>query len=127
MLPPRRAGLVAVAALVVVTGAGCGGTKEDRPPQWSFISATIIEPSCVTVNCHSAITAQAGVDLSAREIGYYTLKNGAYLIDNGDPSSSTLVTVLNAQGSMRMPPDNPLPEADIALIEAWIAAGGQND
>ena len=28
---------------------------------------------------------------------------------------------MNAVGSIRMPPDNPLPEADIQLIENWIA------
>ena len=32
-----------------------------------------MEPSCATVNCHSAITHQGDVDLSAREIGYQTL------------------------------------------------------
>ena len=34
---------------------------------------------------------------------------------------------MNAVGSIRMPPDNPLPEADIRLIETWIADGAQND
>ncbi len=31
--------------------------------------------------------------------------------------------MMNAQGSIRMPPDNPLPEADIKLIENWITDG----
>jgi hypothetical protein len=137
MLPPRRAGLVAVAALVVVTGVGCGGTKEDRPPQWSFISATIIEPSCATVNCHSAITHQGGVDLSNRQIGFETLVNtmGSSTADAGGtfyvlpkyPEYSALITLLNAVGSIRMPPDNPLPQADIELISSWISDGANND
>jgi hypothetical protein len=37
------------------------------------------------------------------------------------------VNLMNAQGSIRMPPDNPLPEADIVLIENWIAAGAQDN
>lgn len=137
MLPPRLAGLVAVAALSFVLGAGCGSAKEDRPPQWSFISATIIEPSCATVNCHSAITHQGGVDLSNRQIGFETLVNtmGSSTADGGGtfyvlpkyPEYSSLITLLNAVGSIRMPPDNPLPQADIELISSWISDGAQNN
>jgi hypothetical protein len=146
MLPPRRPGLVAAAALValaVATGAGCGGTKDERPPQWSFISATIIEPSCATVNCHSAITKQGGVDLSNSQIGYQTLvetkmttiSNSSqnpdggmtFYVYPGYPQYSSLITLLDAVGSMRMPPDNPLPQADIALIVDWISHGAQNN
>jgi hypothetical protein len=124
MFPPRLAGFAAILLVSAATLAGgCGSAVDDRPPQWSFISATIIEPSCATVNCHSAITHQGGVDLSAREIGYLTLVNGDYTKNDGDPSSSTLVTLLNAVGSTRMPPDNPLSEADIQLIASWIGHG----
>ena len=124
MLPPRLAGLAGLAAILLVLAGGCGSA--DYGPEkakWSFISATIIEPSCATVNCHSAITHQGNVDLSAREIGYLTLVNGQFTKNDGDPATSTLVTLLNAQGSMRMPPDNPLSQADIQLIETWISNG----
>jgi hypothetical protein len=120
-------------SLVLLTGlavagvlAGCGGAVDDRPAKWSFISATITEPSCATVNCHSAITQKGGVDLHAREIGYYTLVNGFYVIP-GTPDQSAVVSLMNAQGSPRMPPDVPLSEADIELIEHWITAGALND
>ncbi len=119
MLPPRLAGL---AAILLALAGGCGSSPDERPPKWSFISATIIEPSCATVNCHSAITHQGGVDLSARAIGYQTLVDGNYLTNDGDPSTSNLINLLNAVGSTRMPPDNPLPEADIVLIENWISS-----
>ncbi|MES1158127.1 MAG: c-type cytochrome domain-containing protein [Haliangium ochraceum] len=123
MFLPRLAVLAAVAALLA---AGCGGVKDDRPAKWSFISATIMEPSCATVNCHSAVSVRAGLDLHAREIGYYTLKNGFYVIPK-DSAASALIYVLNASGSLRMPPDNPLPDADVALIQKWIDDGAQND
>ena len=122
MFFPRLAGLAAVAA---VAAAGCGAT-DDRPATWSFVSATIVEPSCATVNCHSQVTQRAGLDLHAREIGYYTLKNGFYVIPR-DSADSSLTAVLNASGSLRMPPDNPLPSADIQLIEKWIDSGALND
>ena len=133
MLPPRLACVAAAAALAFVV-TGCNGTTDDRPPKWSFISATIMEPSCATVNCHSAITHQGGVDLSAREIGYETLvgKSGTggfqtFYVYPGYPQYSSVVSLMNAEGSIRMPPDNPLPQADIQLIESWIASGAQDN
>jgi len=123
---PSLGFLAGIAALGVVAGAGCGGSTDDRPAKWSFIAATIVEPSCATVNCHSALTQRAGLDLHDRESGYYALVNGNYVIAS-DPAQSTVVQVMNAQGSMRMPPDVPLPTADIDLIEAWIASGIPNN
>ena len=125
MLPPRLACVAAAAALAFVV-TGCNGTTDDRPPKWSFISATIMEPSCATVNCHSAITHQGGVDLSARAVGYQSLVP-TYFVFPGNPQDSPVVNLMNAVGSIRMPPDNPLPEADIRLIETWIADGAQNN
>jgi hypothetical protein len=140
MLSPRLPGLAAVLALAAVsvaTGVGCGGTKDDRPAQWSFISATIIEPACATVNCHSAITHQGGVNLSSSTIGYQTLVNvhgspnadggSTFYVYPGYPQYSSLITVLNAVGSIRMPPDNPLSQADIQLISDWIKQGADNN
>jgi len=115
-----------VACMAIFGGTGCGGGADDRPAKWSVISATIMEPSCATVNCHSQITQRAGVDLHAREIGYYTLLNGHYVVP-GYPDQSAVISLMNAVGSLRMPPDVPLPIADIELIEKWIAAGASND
>ena len=134
---PRLAAVVALAAVGVVMGAGCGGPNEDRQPQWSFISPTIIEPACATVNCHSAITHQGNVDLSNSTIGYQTLVNvhgsadagsgGTFYVIPGSPDQSALMALLNAVGSIRMPPDNPLPQADIQLISDWISHGAPNN
>jgi hypothetical protein len=125
--PPMNSGrglyLVAVAAAAVI---GCGGTTDDRPPQWSFISPAITEPSCATVNCHSAIAQKAGVDLHNRDAGYATLV-GRGFTNPSAPDGSPVILLMHAQGSVRMPPDAPLPEDDIRLIRNWIAAGAQND
>jgi hypothetical protein len=40
-----------------------------------------------------------------------------------NPEQSRLVNVLRGRGASLMPPDRPLPEADIRLIERWIRAG----
>jgi hypothetical protein len=34
---------------------------------------------------------------------------------------------MHAEGNLRMPPDEPLPEVDIQLITTWIAAGAMNN
>jgi len=34
---------------------------------------------------------------------------------------------MRGQGSLRMPPDAPLPEADITLIDRWIQAGAKSE
>jgi hypothetical protein len=44
-----------------------------------------------------------------------------------DPAQSRLVQMLRAQDAPRMPPDRPLPEADIRLIESWILSGAFDD
>jgi hypothetical protein len=125
MLFPRLARLAGVAA-VVSLAAGCGGATDDRPAKWSFISAAITEPSCATVNCHSEFTQRSGLDMHARDVGYYSLINGCYVIPS-NVGDSPLMTWLNAGGTLRMPPDNPLPPADIDLIQKWIMAGAKND
>jgi hypothetical protein len=134
----RRA-LRALALLFPVAAAlgiaGCGST-DDRPAKWSFISATITEPMCATVNCHSAVAQRAGIDMHDKAAGYKSLVGqqtdaGNYLGKNFvipmDVNDSTLFAWLHGQGAMRMPPDIPLPKADIDLIAAWVTAGALNN
>ena len=40
-----------------------------------------------------------------------------------DPAGSRVVNMLRARDAPRMPPDRPLPEADIELVERWILNG----
>jgi hypothetical protein len=125
MIPARRLLLVAVAALAL----GCGDATDDRPIRWSFISAAIIEPSCATVNCHSAVAQRAGVDLHDRATGYRDLVGRSFVIpgDQSEPGMSALLYLMSGQGSLRMPPDGALPAADVQLIDNWIKAGAKND
>jgi hypothetical protein len=45
----------------------------------------------------------------------------------GNPDSSAVMALMNAQGARRMPPDFALPAADIKLIGEWITAGAPYD
>jgi hypothetical protein len=117
----------ALLAALLAAGLGCGGETDDRPAKWSFISATIMEPSCATVNCHSEVAQRAGVDLHDRAVGYRDLVDRRFVVPGDQTSSSSLLYLLRGQGSLRMPPDSPLPEADIRLIDAWIKNNAPND
>lgn len=135
--------------VVLATFAGCGG--DHRPATWEYISPIIFQPNCATASCHSPAAAAGGLDFSAPDRGYTSLTalwvwivdpNGTP--DNGcmvmqgtvvcqraprpivvafDPSQSGLVNALRAQGAPRMPPDRPLAEGDIELVERWILHG----
>jgi hypothetical protein len=41
------------------------------------------------------------------------------------PDESRVVNMLRARDAPRMPPDRPLSESDIRLVEAWIANGAR--
>jgi len=118
-----RCGLGSVLLAGVVSGCGAGGA---RPATWSFIAPTIVEPSCATASCHSAVAQRAGVVLTPRDTAYQTL-TGRFFVIPMDSADSEMVALMRAEGSRRMPPDFALPEADIELIERWIDAGAAND
>jgi hypothetical protein len=126
---------------LAVGAGGCGGTEDDRDPTWSYISPAIIQPNCATSSCHSKGSAVAGLDLTTKDSGYTSLleldlplraavmppAKPRRMVTPGNPDESRVVNMLRAQGTQRMPPDRPLAEADIRLIERWILNGAQKD
>jgi hypothetical protein len=116
--------------LVATAIAGCAQV-DDRPADWGYVHTAIIAPACATVGCHSTAAATAGIDLSTPTTAYTFLTGricgqpigpGNYVVP-GSPTFSTLVYQLRGTARTRMPPDNPLPEVEIQLIEQWIAEG----
>lgn len=101
--------------------SACAGDPADRPATWSYVHAAVIVPACATASCHSERAAAAGVALSDRDAAYDTLLDRLY-VKPGDPAS-TLLLLLEGDERRRMPPDLPLPQADIDLVRAWIDAG----
>lgn len=82
----------------------------------------------------------AALDLSTAESGYHDLMKQMLptppptrgmvvrqLVIPGNPAESRIVNMMHATGTDRMPPDRPLAEADIALVEQWILEGAQDD
>jgi len=106
-------------ALVVSAAAGCGGSVDSRPAKWSYIAPVIIEPNCATANCHSALTQRFNLRLDTIKESYKGLHQVGGL----------LMAVLRGElpNVQRMPPDAPLPDPDIALIQAWVDNGAPWD
>ena len=112
---------------------------ENRPAKWSYIAPAIIEPNCATVSCHSSVAQRAGVILEPAQKAYDILTGRHFVVtcpqspDAGTTcmdmavATSEILYLLRAQGSQRMPPDQALPEADIHLIQTWIADGALNN
>jgi hypothetical protein len=129
-----------MSALALALGGelvGCGSSNDDRPANWSYISAAIIQPNCATANCHSALSARSGVQLDTIAAGFKALvnpdppkKKDQYtqpFVVPGDSANSALHALLRGQGTRRMPPDTVLPNDDLTLIDRWIDAGALND
>ena len=139
--------LASVVSLSSVCLSGCG--VDTRPAEWAYISPVIMQPNCATSSCHSRGAAVAGLDFSDVDRGYTSLtglkvwiadpvgmegctsisgttvcqRNFRPLVTPYNPGQSRLVNMLRARDATRMPPDRPLPEADIELVEQWIRNG----
>ncbi len=76
------------------------------------------------VKCHSGANPPRGLRLDTYE---HVLAGSTYraVVVPGDPDASELVRRIRGESVPRMPFDGPpfLDEAQIRLIEAWIAAG----
>ena len=125
-------------ALITLTCAlaasACGSATDDRPPTLDFITETILAPSCASAECHSAFKREVGdqFDTPAAARLSIVANRLALVSDQEDPASSFLVRSLTVgnpsildpgSGDVRMPYDEPLPDADVELIKRWISEG----
>jgi hypothetical protein len=105
---------------LLLAATGCGG-EDHRPATWAYVHAAIVAPSCATVACHSRATGAGALELEDQGPAHAHLLERRY-IRPGDPASPLMYLL---QGTERdvMPPDGPLPPADIELIRRWISEG----
>ncbi len=120
-MTPREELYLRLLVLPLVCLAACTGDPSDRPATWSYLHAAIIAPNCATSSCHSSRADTAGVALDDADEAYDVLITRQFVVP-GD-SASTLLDLLEGNERPRMPPDAPLPAADIDLVRAWIEAG----
>jgi hypothetical protein len=115
--------------------SACGSATDDRPATLDYITETILAPTCATAECHSAFRRQVGDVFDTPASTRRTIVGNGLIVypdDMVDPAHSFLITTLTVgspsilnpgSGNVRMPYDAPMPDADIRLIEAWIASG----
>jgi hypothetical protein len=113
--------LASLALLALGFVAACTGDPAERPATWEYLHPAIVAPSCATSSCHSERVETAGVALDEADAAYEALIGRRFVVP-GDPAS-TLLFLLEGDERRRMPPDAPLPAADIELIRSWIEAG----
>lgn len=122
--------LVLIGALLGSAAGACGVT-DDRPRTLEYITDTILAPTCAAAECHSAFKQEVGDQFDTVEATRQSILNNG-LVAPGDPVGSPLIqsmttgypSLLNpGSGNVRMPFDAPMPDADVALIAAWIQEG----
>jgi len=116
-----------IAAAVLL--CACGG-DDDRPASFHFIQAAILVPNCATSGCHSKQSTVSGLNFEEYDASYVFLLGpggDGNIVEPGQPIRSQLLYLLRGSEIWRMPPDQPLPQADINLIERWILEGAQKN
>ena len=112
----------AVWLLVLACAAGCATDEDPRPASIAYLLPAVLRPSCATGSCHSRATRAGDLLLDGDPATVRAQLVAKKLIYPSRPASPLLVLLRGTFGD-RMPPDAPLPEADIELIERWILEG----
>jgi len=114
-----------VAALAL---AACGTSNDDRPQTLEYITVAILQPGCAPAQCHSSFRRAEDYAFATVEEARDSILRYQLVVEE-EPESSLLYQVLVSPGgdgnTPRMPYDQPLADADVALIHDWIAAGAQ--
>lgn len=113
---------LAISGAVVLLAALASCTEPgERYADWEFIHAAIIVPNCATSSCHSSLSQTAGIDFEDVDASYDFLIEEFFVVPFQEESN--LLFLLNGVERPLMPPDGPLPKADVDLVKAWIAQG----
>ena len=105
--------------------AGACGTTDTRPETADYIIEAILVPYCGRGGCHSSATQAGNLPFDTIPSALDSLTKSSRrgrLVIAGSSQTSRLYTVL-VDTSRIMPPDQPLADADIALIQRWIDDG----
>ncbi len=125
-----------VPSLALITSLlGACDVPEERPATWSYVHTAILRPGCTTSSCHGTASAAAGLDLSTPTSAYSYLLGrpcdapthpqdapGNYVFPY-QPERSRLLYLLRGDRTTIMPPDTPLPDSEIEIVERWILEG----
>jgi hypothetical protein len=120
-------------ALAVLPAAACTMSADTRPKTLEYVTETVLSPYCGSAQCHSSFTHSYNYTFDTVKGAQRSILDNHLaeaVTDSSDPAQARIVVVVaNATGLTpeigRMPYDAPLPEDDIKLLEAWVAAGAE--
>ena len=92
--------------------------KADKVPSFKTDVSPLLNSACSA--CHAGNKKKAGLDVT----NYDSIMK---FVKAGEPDKSKLHKSLLGKGAKLMPPKNPLSDDQIAVIDAWIAAGAKKD
>lgn len=124
MVRPMHRQLIALAIVLI----GCGA-QDDRAPNLDYITETILRPTCGTAVCHSTFRQEQGYIFDTVEGSRHTFQSDEILTlpSNNEDRNSTPGLVVNLTteqpGAPRMPYNEAMPDADVALIQRWLHDG----
>ena len=121
-----RSGKLFLSALLAVGLSGLAAAAEETPSGLAFFESQIVpllERRCYSCHSHASGKAKGGLVLDSRRGWVEGGESGPALVP-GHPDQSLLLKALHYQDAdFRMPPKEKLPDAEIALVEQWIASG----
>lgn len=141
----RRSSLILLLAIITACGGGGSSTgpepdpdpdptpNPDRPVSFSEDIQPIFNGNCAVSGCHDSNTQESGVNFSSYDAALSSIgiQYGTEVIDPGNPNNSPIVDKIsndNPEFGERMPLDRqPLSDADIDSIVAWIDDGAPNN
>jgi hypothetical protein len=72
--------------------------------------------------CHGEKKQESDLRLDSRSAAMKGGSDGAVIVP-GQPEKSLLIQAIRYQGDTKMPPDKPLPAADVATLSSWVKLG----
>ncbi|HVK88598.1 MAG TPA: hypothetical protein VM513_30980 [Kofleriaceae bacterium] len=113
---------------LAISVAACA-KDDDTPPSVEYLTEAILIPSCAPAQCHSTFAQAEDLSFStieeSRDAIIDLVAGAVDETDAGTPENAQLYQVL-VRTVDRMPFDQPLPNADIALIREFIKGGAQH-
>lgn len=121
-----------IALVILLLVAASGSAQVDTPasnddPQAA--PAKFFEDQVLPIlqkrcwECHGAEVQESGLRLDSRQHLMAGGSSGEVIAVSGRPDESFLIDVVQYTGDVQMPPDEKLPDPQIATLRRWIASG----
>jgi hypothetical protein len=121
----RAPWLTLFGAVALAGSVGCQQV-DNRPAEWAYISENgyaSLTQLWVWVPFAPDAATPSGLPCGVSNGTKVCEEQHRPLVTPYDPAGSRVVNMLRARNAPRMPPDRPLPELDIELVERWILNG----